>query len=59
MNDIKNACKKIVVENIKDDVSDELIELLTISVMGIFLGSEELALQKLPVIFKELFNNFK
>lgn len=36
MNDIKNACKKIVVENIKDDVSDGLIELLTISVMAIF-----------------------
>lgn len=54
MNDIKNACKKIVVENIKDDVCDELIELLTISVMAIFLGLEELALQKLPVIFKEL-----
>ena len=54
MNEFMLSCKNIVLSNIKNDVDEEVVEILTIATMGLVLSQGKMALERLPKIFQEL-----
>lgn len=54
MEELRIACKNLLVNNIKCEVSEEVIEVLTIATMALILSNEDIAYDRLPKIFQEL-----